>query len=67
MSDPGDMVTLVCPQGSELAPISHGTISYAPYREDHTDPNSRWLVTMPRHVAAYFCRGPGGFRSIDSK
>ncbi len=55
-----EMVTLALPFGAESAPVSHGVTSYAPYREDHTDPASRWLVEVPRETVDYFT-GVGGF------
>jgi hypothetical protein len=65
-SDPGEIVTLICPMGAADAPISHGTVSYAPYREDHTDARSRWLVAVPRHVAAPLLK-IGGFCELERK
>jgi hypothetical protein len=61
MGDPADTVTLIVPQGAELAPISHGTIAYLPYRVDQHDPASPWLVDVPPHVAAPLLR-VGGFK-----
>jgi hypothetical protein len=58
-----DFVTLACPPGAEGGKISHGEAEYVPYREDHTDPHSRWLVAVPREAARYFC-GNGGFKLL---
>jgi hypothetical protein len=53
MAEPrDDWVTLVCPPGAELAPISHGDRCYEPYRED-IHKHSRWLVEVPKHVAIH--------------
>ena len=54
-----DPVTLVVPPGAQDYPISHGTESFAPYREDHTK-RSRWLVDVPPEVAQHLI-GVGGF------
>jgi hypothetical protein len=59
MASEDDWVTLVCPPGAQDAPISEGTRSYAPYREDHLDEHSRWLVRVPRQVAARLCWNAG--------
>jgi hypothetical protein len=37
---------LVVPPGAEQYPISHGTTQYIPYRADHTDQKSIWLVEI---------------------
>ena len=52
MTGPDDWVIMVCPPGAETAPISHGDREFLPYREDHTDPYSRWLVVafLNRHA-----------------
>lgn len=55
----GDFVTLVCPPGAELAPISHGAIGYEAYRE--LGRSGLWLVDVPREAAAPLCR-VGGFK-----
>jgi hypothetical protein len=61
-----DMVILVCPRGAENGAISHGEREFKPWREDVENPNSRWLVRVPRGIAAYhFCR-VGGFVQIVS-
>ena len=59
------MVTLIVPPGAESAPISHGTVAYVPYREDHTDSHSRWLVDIPHDVAHHFVGAPAGFWPLD--
>jgi hypothetical protein len=51
---------LVVPPGAECAPISHGTAKYHPYRADHTNPNSQWLVEVPPEVARHLIHN-GGF------
>jgi hypothetical protein len=60
MADPADEVTLVCPLGAQDGKISHGDRCFEPYREDHRDPHSRWLVRVPRDVAYHLCN-KGGF------
>jgi hypothetical protein len=52
-------VILVLPAGAESAPISHGTTSYPPFRADHTDPASPWLVDVPPEVAVHLCHNAG--------
>lgn len=54
------MVTLIVPPGAEAFPISHGDRNFAPYRADHTDPASRWLVDVPAEAAGHFLHN-GGF------
>jgi hypothetical protein len=62
-ADPNNpWVVLVCPPGAQDAPISHGDVAYAPYREDIEDPHSRWLVKVPPHVSVPLCRVGGFFR-----
>jgi hypothetical protein len=51
---------LVCPPGAEAAPISHGTTAYVPYRADHTNPSSLWLVEVPPEVGQHLMHN-GGF------
>jgi hypothetical protein len=55
------MLTLVVPAGAEAAAISHGTREYKPFRADHLDPSSLWLVRMPPDVADHYLRGNTGF------
>jgi hypothetical protein len=62
-ADPG-FITLICPPGAQDGKISHGEVEYLPYRENHSDPHSRWLVAVPREAARYFC-DIGGFRLLD--
>jgi hypothetical protein len=59
-------MTLVVPPGAEGYPISHGTEQFQPYRADHTDPASLWLVDMPAHAAQAMIHN-GGFRAMPSK
>jgi hypothetical protein len=59
-----DTVILVCPPGAQDGAISEGTTQYFPYREDHTDPHSRWLVDVPREAARHFCWN-AGFRVLE--
>ncbi len=54
-------VTLVVPGGAEQAPISDGAREFKPYRRDHHDSQSGWLVDMPPEIAAHFLRGNSGF------
>jgi len=58
--DGAAMVLLRCPPGAEGGKISHGHLEYVPFREDHLDPASRWLVWVPQEAAFYLCR-TGGF------
>ena len=53
MSD--DTVTLICPPGAELAPISHGDKAFEPYCEFGR--TGRWLVDVPREAAAGLLHG----------
>jgi hypothetical protein len=57
-------VTLVLPLGQVTwsYPISHGTDQFFPYRADpnDADPNAKWLVDVPRHVAKHLLH-IGGF------
>lgn len=45
------MITLACPSGAEGYAISHGAAQFIPYREDHKNPASRWLVDVPPEAA----------------
>lgn len=49
-------VTLICPPGAADAPISHGAVSYRAYLADHRDPQSAWLVDVPREATAHCVR-----------
>jgi hypothetical protein len=51
---------LVVPRGAQDYPISHGTTDYRPFRADHTDPHSLWLVDVPPEVAVHLVHN-GGF------
>jgi hypothetical protein len=53
-------LTLVVPNGGESGLISHGEKYFVPYREDHLNPASKWLVDVPREIAAHLT-GRGGF------
>jgi hypothetical protein len=57
------LVTLLCPQGAEQAPISHGTTAYWAFRE-HGEPGP-WIVRVSREAATYLCRN-GGFVPIEA-
>jgi len=50
---------LIVPPGAESAPISHGTAQYFPYRADHNNPTSPWLVEVPPEVARYLIHNAG--------
>ncbi len=52
-------VTLLVTRGAEAAPISEGTTAFVPYRADHTDPDSPWLVDVPPETAARLCHNNG--------
>ena len=52
-------LTLIVPNGAQDAPISHGIESFSPYREDHTNPASRWLVEVSREAAVHFLHNAG--------
>jgi hypothetical protein len=54
------MVTLIVPADAADYPIAHGTERFHPYRADHTDPASVWLVEVPEAVAAHLLH-VGGF------
>jgi hypothetical protein len=68
MSDETEFVTLICPPGAELAPISHGEVAYEAYRAagHPAAPTSAprgyeiWYVDVPIEAARYFC-ARGGF------
>ncbi len=47
-----DTVTLVCPPGAKDYAVSYGRDEYIPFRADHLDPDSQWLVSMPPVAAA---------------
>jgi len=51
------LVTLLCPQGAEQAPISHGTTAYWAFRQHgETGP---WIVRVSQEAAPYLCRNAG--------
>jgi hypothetical protein len=56
-----ELITLVVP-GADAAsyPISHGDKNWLAYREDPRNPQSKWLVSVPRHAAVHFLHN-GGF------
>jgi hypothetical protein len=54
------LMTLVCPPGAADGLISHGTQHFAPYRENHRNPDSRWLVDVPSEAAQHLLY-KGGF------
>jgi hypothetical protein len=54
------MVTLIVPPGAADYPIAHGTERFIPYRRDHADPASVWLVEVPAEIAVHFLK-VGGF------
>jgi len=58
------MVILVVPFGAHDTPIGHGSVDYQPhaYRADITDPDSKWLVEVPPHVAAPLEHNAGFYR-----
>jgi hypothetical protein len=51
-------VTLLCPEGAETAPISHGPIAFEPYRQNWR--SGPFLVDVPPEVARHLCYR-GGF------
>jgi hypothetical protein len=53
-------VILQVPADAADYPIAHGTERFHPYRTDHTDPASVWLVEVPEEVAAHLLH-VGGF------
>jgi hypothetical protein len=61
MAAAADFLTLVCPPGAESGSIAHGDREFRPYRADHRDPSSPWLVDVPREAAQHLCWN-GGFR-----
>jgi hypothetical protein len=60
------LITLVLPPGAQDGKISHGTVEYLPYRQDHQNPNSAWLVDVAPDAARYFCWN-GGFRRLTGR
>jgi hypothetical protein len=60
------VITLVCPPGAQDGKISHGDKEFPPYRKDHRDPNSPWLVDVPLEVGRYLCWN-AGFRQFDGQ
>jgi hypothetical protein len=56
---PDGWLTLVCPPGAQDGKISEGAEEFVPYRENHLNPSSRWLVRVPRHVAQHLCWNAG--------
>jgi hypothetical protein len=71
MSDETEFVTLIVPQGAELAPISHGDVAYEAYRAagHPAAPTSAprgyeiWYVDVPSSIAEHFC-ARGGFARL---
>jgi hypothetical protein len=57
-------ITLIAPPGAETGAISHGDREFRPYRADHRDAASPWLVDVPAEAAQHLCR-KGGFRIFD--
>ncbi len=64
MTDLADWVTLILPSGAQDGKISHGDKEFVPYREDHRDPSSKWLVDVPSEVARHLCWN-AGFRRLE--
>ncbi len=58
------MITLVLPPGARGHEISHGAADFKPYRADHHDPASLWLIDVPGEVAPYLIHN-GGFYMAD--
>ena len=56
-----DWVTLVVPQGAELANVSFGTTAYPVWHHA-----GKWLVRMPLAHARSFCQ-TGGFYRYDNQ
>ncbi len=54
------LVILVVPPGAEDSPICHGNEAFAPYRADHLDHNSGWLVAVTPQAAVALLH-KGGF------
>jgi hypothetical protein len=53
-----DGVVLICPPGSEQAPISHGPDGYWAWHHQETN---HWLVRVPAWTVEYFCHRGAGF------
>jgi hypothetical protein len=62
LTAPG-LMTLICPPGTEWAPISHGRTAYEAYRE-HGPGRGRWLVDVPLEAAGPLLR-VGDFAIFD--
>ncbi len=60
MSEMRMHVILVVPPGANDAPICHAHESFDPYREDHLDPASQWLVAVTPEAAVALLH-KGGF------
>jgi hypothetical protein len=60
MSEMRMHVILVVPLGAADAPICHAGQRFEPYRADHQDPASQWLVAVTPE-AAVALRHKGGF------
>ncbi len=60
MSEMRVCVILLVPPGAEQYPICHAGQSFVPWREDHLDPSSRWLVAVTGDAAEAFLH-KGGF------
>lgn len=56
-----DMITLVCPPGSETAPISFDSFAFEARREVPGDASSQWVVDVPAHLVTHFVNGVAGF------
>jgi len=52
-----DLVTLVCPEGAGR--IAHGPVDFKPYRANHLDPASVWLVDVPPEAAEHLIHTGG--------
>jgi hypothetical protein len=60
-----DPMMLVLPPGARDGTIAFGDHEFLPYRADHRDPASVWLVDMPPEIARHFIHN-GGFAMVNS-
>jgi hypothetical protein len=53
-----DETVLICPQGAETAPISHGATGYEAW---HHHASGHWLVRVPTWTVPHFRSSGAGF------
>ncbi len=52
-------MTIVLPPGAADGLVSHGDEDFKPFRADHLERDSAWMVTVPPHVAQHFLHNAG--------